>query len=270
MRNVSNPTSAPDASKRPPPLAPDVNAVFDSITLAPSRACNACTRPSRSALPVPPVNPIAATGCPARSASRPPSSAGPPFQLGTRRKQRSWGPSAYCPVTAQSLPPPEIRIAPASRMTWQLVTTTDGATVTPLPTDKPPRSPLASTRTTLADTETNIAGCSTCAAATTLGSNDITKTTATCLRPDRYGASDARPDDRFHPRHSRSASFTQRPLFNELTAFVHQRNVVFAQDRRDRSLVFADELLHGCFPFGLSVPDSHCNLIVEFDAGFRL
>ena len=33
-----------------------------------------------------------------------------PFQLGTRRKQRSWGPSAYCPVTAQSLPPPEIRI----------------------------------------------------------------------------------------------------------------------------------------------------------------
>ena len=175
MRNVSSPTSAPDASKRPPPLAPDVNAVSDSMTRPPSSECNACTRPNRSVLPVPPVKPMAATACPSCSDSRSPSSAGRPFQVGTRRKQRSWAPSAYCPVTAQRLPPPEMRIVAASRVTWQLVTTIEGATVTPLPTESPPCSRSASTLTTLADTETNVAGCSTCAAATELCSNAPTR-----------------------------------------------------------------------------------------------
>ena len=90
---------------------------------------------------------------------------------GARRKQRSWAPSAYCPSTGQRLPPPEIRIVAASRVTWQLVTTTDGAIVTPLPIESPPCSRSASTLTTLADTETNVAGCSTCAAATELCSD---------------------------------------------------------------------------------------------------
>ena len=111
MRNVSRPTSAPDASKRPPPLAPDVNAVSDSMIRPPSSECNACTRPNRSVLPVPPVKPMAATACPTCNDSCSPSAAGRPFQLGARRKQRSWSPSAYCPVTVQRLPPPEIRIA---------------------------------------------------------------------------------------------------------------------------------------------------------------
>ena len=62
-------------------------------------------------------------------------------------------------------PPPEIRIVAASRITWQFVTTIAGPTVTPLPTESPPCRRSASTRTTLLDTETNVAGCSTCAKA---------------------------------------------------------------------------------------------------------
>ena len=67
-------------------------------------------------------------------------------------------PSAYCPVTVQRLPPPEMRIVSASRVTWQLVTTIEGATVTPLPMESPPCWRSASTRTTLADTETKGGG----------------------------------------------------------------------------------------------------------------
>ena len=60
-----------------------------------------------------------------------------------------------------------------------------------------------------------------------------------------------------------------RQLINRRAAFVDQWNVVFAQDRRDRRLIVDDEFLHGVLPFRLSVPHSHCNRIIEFDAGLR-
>ena len=45
------------------------------------------------------------------------------------------------------------------------MTTIAGPTVTPLPTESPPCWRSASTRTTLLDTGTKVAGCSTCAKA---------------------------------------------------------------------------------------------------------
>src|SRR5689334_1906796 len=206
------------------------------MMLAPSSLCSARTLPNLSDMPIPPVKPIAATGSPRCNASRSPRTTTGPRHSGTCKKHTSWLTSECCSVTFHRRPLPEMRIIAASRITWQFVTTIDGATVTPVPRETPPRSRVASTRTTLAWSAIKLAGCSDAAAAM-----------ANCC----------------------SATTSSTNLIDGLTAIVDQGNAVLAENAIYGCLVFRDELFDRFFPFALAVTHAHCHRVVEFDARLR-
>ena len=166
-----------------------------------------------------------------------------------------------------------MRIVVASRVTWQLVTTIEGATVTPLPTESLPCSPLG------------------------LHPHDTGRYRNERRRLQHLCGGDRalqhRPNEDGRDFWSRALRRRERcadkPLLQRVAArgrvarsqacglysigsprsftngtLYSRRIAVIA------ALIFADELLHGRLPFGLAVADAHCDLIVEFDAGFRL
>ena len=76
---------------------------------------------------------------------------GVPRQAGTARKQTSWSTSANWPTAGHCPAYFTTRMEVASRVTWQLVTTTPGATVMAVPTFmRPPRDGASTLSTVIA------------------------------------------------------------------------------------------------------------------------
>ena len=65
----------------------------------------------------------------------------------------------------------------------------------------------------------------------------------------------------------RGGRVTRPLLWQQLAAFVDERDVVFAQDLRDRRAVVGDQSFDRLLPFGLAVAHTHRNVVVEPDAG---
>src|SRR6266850_4017994 len=252
MRKVSMPIKAPSSSNRPPPLAPELNAVSVSMICAFSWACNAVISPIRRLIAIA-VKPMAETGCPTFSGLAPRSRTGGCGHSGTRRKHTSCVTSATCSVTAHGIPPQITLIEIALLVTWQLVTRTPCATVIADPTPTRPSSRRASTRPTLCESATISARPSGCAS-----------TAAVAAKPPAASAHAA------SLKRSGVGGCNEPPSANQLAALVDQRHVVVAQDGGQRNLVIGDQLFDGGFPGGFAVAHAHRHFVVEADAGFRL
>ena len=137
-RKVSTPTNLPSISSSAPPLAPELKLLVDWMIWPPSYRCKPVISPSAIETPAPRVNPIATTGWYKRSAPSSANVTGFPCQAGTERKQRSCSASANCPIAGHLWDCLTTPTLDAPRVTWQLVTSTPGATVIAVPTFRRP------------------------------------------------------------------------------------------------------------------------------------